>query len=176
MKIVKQIQESKKIEDLKIITLDTFQDYRGEIWTIYSKEFADVNFVADKITISRFGVLRGFHGDSHTAKLITCVSGQMQLAVVDLRENSQTYGSVETFIISDNEPKVVFVPAGCANAHLSLSDKCVFYYKWSKPYGGSHNQTTIVWNDPELGVKWAIENPILSERDRAAKPHQGIYL
>ena len=176
MKIVKQTQESKKIKDLKIITLDTFQDYRGEIWTVYSKEFADVSFMSDKITVSRFGVLRGFHGDSHTAKLITCVSGQMQLAVVDLRRNSQTYGGVETFIISDNEPKVVFVPPGCANAHLSLSDKCVFYYKWSKPYEGPQSQTTIVWNDPELDVKWTIENPILSERDRTAKPHQGIYL
>ena len=69
MKIVKEITKSEKIKDLLSIKLDTFQDYRGEIWTVYSEEYTDLKFVADKITISRFGVLRGLHGDPHTAKL-----------------------------------------------------------------------------------------------------------
>ena len=123
MNIIKSITESTKIDGLKSITLDTFKDYRGEIWTVYSNEYTDLKFVADKITISRFGVLRGFHGDPHTAKLITCLSGQFQLAIVDTRKDSKTYGNVETYLVSDNEPMVVIVPAGCVNAHLCLSDK-----------------------------------------------------
>ena len=132
MRIVKEIIHSEEVKDLKTIVLDTFQDFRGEIWTVYSEEYSDLKFVADKVTISGFGVLRGFHGDPYTAKLITCLSGQMQFSVVDLREDSETYGNSETFFVSDNEPKIIFVPAGCVNAHLSLSDKCVFYYKWSE--------------------------------------------
>jgi len=176
MKTIKKRYTSNKIKDLFILKLDTFQDFRGEIWTIYSKEYSDLNYVTDKITISRFGVLRGFHGDPHTAKLVTCLSGQFQLAVADLREASDTYGQTETFLISDNEPTIVFIPAGCVNAHLCLSDKCVFYYKWSEEYKGPESQATVMWNDPALDVDWVIKNPILSERDKNGKPYKEIRL
>jgi dTDP-4-dehydrorhamnose 3,5-epimerase len=176
MKVIKNITESKNIEGVSKIDLDTFRDNRGEIWTLYSKEYCDYDFVADKITISRFGVLRGFHGDPHTAKLISCLSGQFQLAIVDTRKNSPTYGNTEEYLISDNEPSVIVVPAGCVNAHLCLSDKCVFYYKWSKEYNGPDSQVTISWNDPDIDIKWAIENPILSERDKNGNPLKGIEL
>jgi dTDP-4-dehydrorhamnose 3,5-epimerase len=149
MKIVKEIKKSKKIKDLTSIKLDTFQDYRGEIWTIYSEKYTDLNFVADKITISRFGVLR---------------------------KNSETYGNVETFLISDYDPTVVIVPAGCVNAHLCLSDKCVFFYKWSEEYKGPDEQATIAWDDPELNIDWVIDNPILSDRDKNAAPYNGVFL
>ena len=161
--------ESKNIDGVSKITLDTFQDFRGEIWTLYSKEYCDYEFVSDKITISRFGTLRGFHGDQHTAKLISCLSGQFQLAVADTRIGSNTYGNVETYLISDNEPAVVVVPPGCVNAHLCLSDKCVFYYKWSKEYDGPDSQATVAWDDPDIGIDWMIKSPILSERDKNGK-------
>ena len=176
MKIIKEITKSEKIKDLLSIKLDTFQDYRGEIWTVYSEEYTDLKFVADKITISRFGVLRGLHGDPHTAKLIACLSGQIQLAILDLRKDSETYGNVETFLISDYDPTVVIVPAGCVNAHLCLSDKCVFYYKWSEHYKGPDEQVTVAWDDPELNIDWVIDNPILSERDKNGVPHKGVFL
>jgi len=175
MKIIKEIIKSEKIEGLTSIKLDTFQDDRGEIWTVYSEEHTDLKFVADKITISKFGVLRGLHGDPYTAKLITCLHGQIQLAVLDLR-NSETYGNVETFFISDSEPTVVIVPAGCVNAHLCLSDKCIFYYKWSEQYKGPDSQVTIAWDDPKLNINWVIDNPILSERDKNGVPHDGLFL
>ena len=166
MNTIKHISESQEIAGVVKIGLDTFRDYRGEIWTLYEERFSDDVFVADKITISRFGVLRGFHGDPYTAKLISCLSGQFQLAVVDTRDNSPSYGNVETYLITDNEPAVVLVPAGCINAHLSLSDKCVFYYKWSKEYAGPDNQVTVAWDDPNIGVNWLVKSPILSERDQ----------
>lgn len=176
MQTIKKRYISNKIKDLFVLKLDTFQDSRGEIWTIYSKEHSDLNYVADKITISRFGVLRGFHGDPHTAKLITCLSGQFQLAIADLRRDSETYGNTETFLISDNEPTVIFVPAGCVNAHLCLSDKCVFYYKWSEDYNGPESQVTVMWNDLDLGIDWTIKSPILSERDKNGRPYKEIKL
>ena len=129
--------ESKNIDGVSKITLDTFQDFRGEIWTLYSKEYCDYDFVADKITISRFGSLRGFHGD---------------------------------------EPAVVVVPPGCINAHLCLSDKCVFYYKWSKEYSGPDSQVTVAWNDSDIGVDWMIKSPMLSERDKNGKKLKEIRL
>ena len=79
-------------------------------------------------------------------------------------------------MVSDYEPKVIIVPAGCVNAHLSLSDKCVFYYKWSEQYMGPESQVTVAWDDPEIGIDWAIKSPILSERDKNGVPYKGITL
>ena len=62
MNVIKEKTESSNINGLYSIKLDTFEDTRGEIWTIYSDEHTDLSFVADKVTISKFGVLRGFHG------------------------------------------------------------------------------------------------------------------
>ena len=176
MKTIKNKTRSSKIKDLEIIKLDIFEDSRGQIWTIYSEEHSDLNYVADKITISSHGVLRGLHGDPYTSKLITCLSGKFQLAVVDVRKDSETYGNVETFTISEEDPTVVFVPAGCVNAHLCVSDRCVFYYKWSEEYNGPESQVTVAWDDPELNIDWAIKNPILSERDKNGVSYKDIQL
>lgn len=169
MKTVKKIYESKKIDGLVKFDLDTFNDFRGDIWTIYSKEYTDFTFVADKVSISRFGVLRGFHGDPNTAKLVTCISGQFQFAVVDLRKSSKTFENCEHFLINDGAPSIIIVPAGCINAHLSLSERCVFFYKWSQEYRGPNDQVTVAWNDSKISVPWMITRPILSERDLHAK-------
>ena len=176
MNVIKEKTESSNINGLYNIKLDTFEDTRGEIWTIYSGEHTDLNFVADKVTISKFGVLRGFHGDPYTAKLITCLSGRFQLAIADLRKDSETYGNTETCVVTDKEPTVIIVPAGCVNAHLCLSNKCVFYYKWSEEYKGPDHQVTVAWDDPDLNVYWPINNPVLSERDKKGISYKGIYL
>tara|TARA_R110001583_G_scaffold55222_1_gene168090 strand:+ start:12 stop:542 length:531 start_codon:yes stop_codon:yes gene_type:complete len=176
MNTIKEKINSKKIKDLTVIKLDTFEDFRGEIWTIYSRDHSDTKYVTDKVTISKFGVLRGFHGDPFTSKLITCLSGKFQFAIVDVRKESETYGNIEVFVISDDEPTVIFVPAGCVNAHLSLSDRCVFYYKWSEDYNGPESQVTVAWNDPDLGVNWIVKNPILSERDKNGVSYKEVRL
>lgn len=165
MNLIKEVQTSKNIDDLVQFRLDTFNDERGEIWTVYSDEFCGDQFVQDKLTISKFSVLRGFHGDTHTTKLICCLGGEFQLSVVDLRGSSKTYGNTEVYNMSSDCPSVVIVPAGCANAHLCLSEKCIFYYKWSKKYDGPDKQVTVAWDDPDINVDWAIKSPILSARD-----------
>ena len=68
------------------------------------------------------------------------------------------------------------MPPGCVNSHLCLSEKCVFYYKWSEQYRGPDHQVTISWDDPDIGVEWAIQDPILSERDKNGTSYKGIYL
>ena len=176
MKTVEKVEKSRNIDGVSRIVLDTFHDDRGEIWTIHSEEYCDYKFVADKMSVSRFGVLRGFHGDAHTAKLIACLNGYMQLALLDLRRNSSTYGKVESYLLSDDKPSVVIVPEGIVNAHLALSDRTIFYYKWSETYKGPENQVTIAWNDPEIKADWKINPIFLSERDKYGVPFKDIYL
>ena len=146
---IENIHNSKNIDGLKLITMDTFVDHRGEIATIFSKSKMFPEFVEDKITISTKDVLRGLHGDLTTSKLISCLSGRIELFVVDARKKSQTFGNTEKFILSDKKIQTVFVPKGCLNGHLCLSDRCIFWYKWSEKYEGPSKQFTIKWDDAD---------------------------
>lgn len=177
MYFIKDIKEDYSINGLKKLSLDTQSDHRGEIWTVYSESDFLPKFAEDKLSISSFSVMRGLHGDSDIDKLITCLYGKIQLGIVDLRKDSPTYGNSEMFELSSEEPTSIFVPAGCVNGHLCLSDKCFFYYKWSKKYNGISKQVTIDWKDSKFNFKWKLENVIMSERD---KNHSiscdGVYL
>ena len=177
MYFVSDVEESEIISGVKKLTLDTYSDFRGEIWTVYTDCDFLPKFVEDKISISKYGVLRGLHGDSEISKLITCIHGNIQLAVVDLRKNSSSYGRVQMFEMGEDNPISVYVPAGCVNGHLSLSDKCIFHYKWSEVYNGAEKQATIKWDDPSLAIPWKMDNPILSDRDREhSSLLAGVYL
>ena len=177
MYFVESIDSSEKIEGLMKLNLDTFSDFRGDIWTLYTDCDFLPNFVEDKISVSKKHVLRGLHGDSYIDKLITCVHGEIQLAVLDLRKDSPTYGNTEMFLLSDKTGEAIFVPAGCVNGHLCLSEKCIFYYKWSRPYNGAEKQVTIKWDDPSLNLNWKIKSPFLSTRDeKHGIMYKGVYL
>ena len=162
---IEKINDSKNIDGVKLITMDTFVDHRGEIATIYSKSKMFPEFVEDKITISNKNVLRGLHGDLYTSKIISCLFGKIELFVVDARKNSITFGNSEKFVLSGEKLQTVYVPKGCLNGHLCLSNKCIFWYKWSQKYDGPSKRFTIKWDDEDLNLDWSIKNPILSDRD-----------
>ena len=150
------------------IKLDKHVDNRGEIWSIYEDCSILPTFVEDKITVSHKNVLRGLHGDYITGKLISCLHGEIFLAVVDFRQDSGTFLGIKTFHLTDQKPTMVYVPAGFLNGHLCLSKKCLFFYKWSEKYSGPENQISIKWDDPTLNIEWPVNNPILSARDQKA--------
>ena len=100
----------------------------------------------------------------------------MQLVVADMRKDSLTYLNHISYTLSEDNPISILVPKGCINGHLCLSEKCIFYYKWSEKYSGANNQVTIKYDDEKLGIKWLIPNPILSNRDLNGTESKGVFL
>lgn len=176
MSFVKSRTKSELINGVEIVELDPFYDERGEIWTLFEQQNWETKFVEDKISVSYKGVIRGLHGDSYISKLISCLSGSLFLSVVDARRDSPTYGAIEEFILNEKSPRLVFVPFGCLNGHQCLTEKCIFWYKWSDNYNGADNQATCRWNDETLKINWPIKNPILSNRDLNGKDFNQIML
>ena len=174
------ITQSQKIDKLLTIEPDVFYDFRGEnVETFYQDEYDRIfnefglpktTFIVDSFSFSQQTVLRGFHGDAKTWKILQCLHGIIQLVVIDLRKDSKTYTKVESFQLNDKNRKQVIVPAGCVNAHLCISDTCIFSYKLSNSYVKQEDQYHIMWNDPEYNVFWPVNNnPILSARDAGIK-------
>jgi dTDP-4-dehydrorhamnose 3,5-epimerase len=174
MTISFNIQESKKIAGVYILKPTISEDLRGNIWTSFLKDNiehllpSDLFFKHDKFSISENNVLRGIHGDMKSWKLVTCVYGEVQQVVVDLREDSSSYLKWQDFIINGDNQQSILIPPGLGNAYYVSSERAVYHYKLA--YEGSYidadEQFSIKWNDEKINIKWLSNAPILSNRDK----------
>lgn len=154
--------------EVKIYQPDVFEDFRGELFTLFKQEENNLVFNHDKVSISKQHVLRGLHGDNKSWKLITCLAGEVYLVVVDNRPESPNYLKWDWVILTAKNRKQVLVPPMFANGHFVLSQEATFFYKWAYPgeYPDVKNQFTLKWNDSRINITWPILNPILSSRDK----------
>lgn len=153
------------------------EDYRGYFKEIFRRsDYAALGitdeFVQENISYSTRHVLRGMHYDTGMAKLVQVIYGRTFHVIVDLREGSPTYRQWQSFILSHHNHLQVYVPKGFANGFLVLSDEVWVHYRQSAYYDPARAQT-LLWNDPAIGIKWPVAQPILSEQDGADFTHLG---
>ena len=152
---------------MKIHKKDKHFENRGSLYTIYDSRDFDINFVQDKISKSNQGVIRGFHGDEKTWKLITCLYGKVKLVTYDVDKSEKQ----EYILDGDSEfSSSVLVPPRFLNAHQCLSGHCIFHYKWSEYYTPPENQWSVYFNDFEIFPDWIGGFcDIISNRDRLSQ-------
>lgn len=163
-----------KLDGVVIIEPDVFGDNRGffmESWNKEKMEEAGLfyNFVQDNHSKSTVkGTLRGIHfqkGDKAQAKLVRCVKGAVLDVAVDLRKNSPTFKQWVGVELSAENKKQLLIPRGFGHGFVTLTDDVEFLYK-ADNYYAPEADAGIRWNDPDIGVEWGVENPILSEKDK----------
>lgn len=161
-----------EIRGLKVIKPEIFEDKRGTFMETYKtaafeKAGIDARFIQDNYSKSTANVLRGLHyqeGDAVQAKLIKCSEGVIFDAVVDLREESATFGESWSTILSEHNAKMLYVPRGLAHGFLALSGAAKVGYKVDNDYRPDRERG-IIWDDPTLAIDWPVESPVLSEKD-----------
>ena len=158
-----------KLKGVHLIELFEFKDHRGKYVESFNlsqfNKFKKLKFIQDDFSISKKNVLRGFHGDNKTWKLVSCVHGKFLLVVINNIKNDPQYLKTYQVILDDKKYQQVLIPPNFGNAHLILSDKAIFHYKQTTYYNRA-GQFTIKWNDPRLNLKWPVKKPILSNRDK----------
>ena len=157
-----------KIKDLKIIKTQIYKDKRGYLKEVYQNRLIKkINFVFDVMSFSKKNVLRGLHIQikKSQAKIITVTHGKIFDVAVDLRKNSKTFGKHYSIIITDKSNFSFYIPKGFAHGFLCLSQNCTINYKCSE-YRNSKSEATLDWQDKELGIKWPIKKPIISQKDK----------
>ena len=159
-----------------IIEPTVFGDERGFfLETFHAARYAesagiDLPFVQDNHSRSSKGVLRGLHFQKTKpqGKLVRVVRGEVYDVAVDIRANSKTFGKWEAVILSEHNKLQFWVPPGFAHGFVVLSDIADFEYKCTDFYD-STDEGSILWSDPDLGIQWPVQNPIVSAKDAVAK-------
>ena len=175
----------KKIEtnlsDCYILEPNRFGDERGYFESVTIKELKDMGFndiYQVSNSLSGKGIVRGLHFQKSPycqAKVVRCHRGAVLDVVVDMREDSPSYGKYTTVLLTPENGRMLFVPRGFAHGFVSLKDDTLFEYYVDNEYkpkleGG------ILWNDPTLRIDWEgifkeykIDGPILSDKDKVRK-------
>ena len=162
--------ENLKIKGLKLVKSKIYRDNRGFLREVYKNKLLNDSFLFDVMSYSKKNVLRGLHIQTQKsqAKIITVTHGKILDVVVDLRKNSKTFGKYFSIVISQNSEFSFYIPKGFAHGFLCLSKECTVNYRCSQ-YRHKKSETTLKWDDKDVGVKWPIKKPILSTKDKNGK-------
>ena len=174
MKLIKT-----KIPDVTIVEPEVFMDARGYFYESHNERrfnealSSEVQFVQDNHILSHRGVIRGLHYQiKHPqGKLIRVIHGKVFDVAVDIRRSSPTFGKWVGEILSSENSRQLWVPAGFAHGFLALVDNTELLYKTTQYYDPEFERS-IHWNDPELAIDWPLNGvePLLSEKDAYAEP------
>ncbi|KAA3631363.1 MAG: dTDP-4-dehydrorhamnose 3,5-epimerase [Calditrichaeota bacterium] len=171
MKIIKHL-----FDDVLVIEPKIFDDNRGFFFESYhDTKMANlgisVRFVQDNHSYSKFkNTIRGMHFQSDNfaqSKLVRVIKGEIENFVVDIRRSSKSFLKYDSYILSAENKYMLYIPRGFANGFKTLTDGCEVLYKVDNYYSPKFDHA-FRFDDPEIGIQWNVNNPILSDRDRNA--------
>lgn len=167
-----------RLPGLLLIEPTIFADERGYFLETYRQgayEF-DASFVQDSLSFSKKNTIRALHfqSDPGQAKLVTCLEGEIWDVVVDIRPESTTFGKWEVVTLDGKKKEQLFVPVGFAHGFCILSEAALVQYKVSSVYNPK-TECAIRWNDPDIGISWPVQNPILSTRDQTSPFFKEVF-
>lgn len=161
-----------ELPEVVLFNLPRWDDPRGWFREIYhAREYTEsgINclFLQTNHSWSTQGVLRGLHYQNPRpqAKLVYVASGEILDVAVDIRRGSPTFGKAVWFRLSEEGPQQAWIPAGFAHGFYVFSPAAHVIYLCSDFYFPEY-QGGVRWNDPELGIPWPSQDPLLSDKDR----------
>ena len=173
---------STAISDVKIIEPKVFGDDRGFFMETFrtdwfKSECANVDFVQDNHSKSRQGILRGLHYqlEQTQGKLVRVVSGEVYDVAVDMRKSSPTFGQWVGVLLSAENKRQLWVPAGFAHGFYVTSESAEFVYKCTDYYH-PESEVSIKYDDPTLAIQWPLVDgmlPSLSAKDEGGVSFEG---
>jgi len=172
------------LEGCFVIEFKIFQDERGCFYESFNQNLflektgIDTTFVQDNVSVSKLGVVRGLHmqkGKFAQAKLISVIKGKILDVVVDVRENSSTFGKSFSIELSDINRKQLFVPRGFLHGFSSLEENTIVSYKCDNYYN-KESETGVIFNDKNLEIDWKLKNDkiIVSEKDKKLREFKTV--
>jgi dTDP-4-dehydrorhamnose 3,5-epimerase len=164
-------------EGLCILEPQVFADDRGYFLESYNEEKLKNlgitnHFIQDNESKSSFGVVRGLHfqkGEFAQAKLVRVIQGEVIDSVVDLREDSKTFGKSFSVSLSADNKRQFMVPRGFAHGFSVVSEVAIFAYKVDNVYNKA-SEASLYPFDKDLAIDWQIKESeaLLSLKDKEA--------
>jgi dTDP-4-dehydrorhamnose 3,5-epimerase len=158
----------------KVIDPTPHEDDRGYFMRAWcAREFSDqgLNFLPVQANMGfsvKRGTVRGMHFQEAPAlesKLVRCTRGAIFDVVLDLRQDSASYGKWYGTELSAANGRMLFVPERCAHGYQTLEENTETHYMTSAFYTPSAVHG-VRFDDPLFAIKWPLAAIVVSEQDR----------
>lgn len=156
-----------------LIELDKFEDERGFFARAFCmEEFRDHGIIFHVLQMNnslsaKKGTLRGMHyqkAPKQEMKLVRCIQGSFYDVIIDLREDSKTFGKTFGTVLSSQNKSMLLVPKGFAHGFLTLEDQTEALYLVDEAYSPSH-EAAVRWDDPYFNIQWPIQPLVISKKN-----------
>ena len=165
-----------EIADVLLIEPQVFGDERGFfVETYHAERYAKAgipaSFVQDNVSRSSRGIVRGLHlqRPHDQGKLVSVLEGEVFDVAVDVRVGSPSFGRWVGTVLSSLNHHQLYVPVGFAHGFCVISDFATFSYKCTDFYH-PECELGIAFDDPEIGIRWPVDQPILGAKDQRSPP------
>jgi dTDP-4-dehydrorhamnose 3,5-epimerase len=171
-----------KLPGVVVLHPNVFADQRGFFMETYNQVFFGAqglpdHFVQDNHSRSSRGVIRGLHYQypQWQGKLVRVINGEIFDVAVDIRRDSPDFGKWVGVYLSETNHQQLYVPPGYAHGFCVVSDIADVVYKCTTVYK-PQDDAAIRWDDSEIGIKWPIDNPLVSDKDMQAPLLSEVYI
>ena len=157
-----------------IVEIETIGDSRGYFARQFcQKEFEEAGLVGEFVQVNtsfsaKQGTLRGMHyqiSPEEETKLVRCLRGGAWDCILDLRQDSETFGQWFGTEINNRNLKMMYVPKGFAHGFITLEPDTELLYFMDSFYR-PELQRGVRWDDPNFAIQWPAEPKTISDRDR----------
>jgi dTDP-4-dehydrorhamnose 3,5-epimerase len=161
-----------ELNGVRLIELTTHSDERGGLTETFRRSWLSDDagsIVQSNLSVSRAGVLRGMHFHARQTDYWVVLEGRAFVALIDLRPGSPTEGKLETLTVDTTVGRRgIHIPAGVAHGFYAIDDVWLQYMV--DAYFTGEDEHGFAWDDPEAGIPWPVDRPIVSARDAEAPP------
>lgn len=163
------------IKDAYVVDLSPIEDSRGFFSKVFcQREFAQQGLDPRVMQINNSynaerGTLRGLHYQLppfQETKLVRVIRGALWDVVLDLRQDSPTFGQWDAVTLTAEKRNMIMVPRGCAHGIITLEDHTEMLYFVSEHYAPEHERG-LKWDDPRFNIDWPIDPKVISDKDKA---------
>jgi len=167
---------NKITHDVYEIQPKIFKDERGFFYEKFNlKRYQDLGlkgpWVQDNLSKSRKGDIRGLHfqNPNPQGKLVSVIIGHIFDVIVDVRKNSATFSNWFGVELNDDKCNQLWIPPGFAHGFQVMSEVSLVNYKCSLNYWSPDDENIVLYNDPEINIKWPIDAGSISKKDKEGK-------
>ena len=158
---------------VRISPLDEHRDFRGSFTEVFRSEWATgLSPVQWNFVRSAPGVLRGVHVHHRHSDYLVLLEGRMTLGLRDLRRESPTRDLATTVTLEGNRLSSVTIPRGVAHGFL-FHEPSLHLYAVSHAWDPG-DELGCHWRDPDLGLRWSVEEALISPRDAGLPPLRAL--
>ena len=164
-----------------VIEPDVYRDERGFfLETYHAEKYAaggvPVIFLQANHSRSVGRTVRGLHAQRRRSqgKLVRAIHGEILDVVVDIRRGSPTFQRWVGVTLSAENFRQCYIPPGFAHGFGVTSEWAELEYKCTNYYDPA-DEIRLLWNDPQIGITWPVQDPIISDKDRTAQTLAALW-